>query len=158
MPLREAEYFLAHSIDQWRRSKEVNLKNEKFVLIGHSWGGFLAAAYAIHFRKNLEKLLLWSPLLGRPSSFLEQKIVPQDFLTRQIFKITDYNLENKLSPVFWSLKNIPGFAWMTKKLLINRFQTTNLPNLTKIGPELVVDYVMSGLEILEGTENVPFMF
>ena len=37
------------------------LGNEKLILIGHSWGGFLASLYAAEFSENVEALILVSP-------------------------------------------------------------------------------------------------
>ncbi len=37
------------------------LGDEKLILIGHSWGGFLASLYAVEFPKHVEALILVSP-------------------------------------------------------------------------------------------------
>ncbi|MBN1305674.1 MAG: alpha/beta hydrolase [Anaerolineales bacterium] len=37
------------------------LGEEKLILIGHSWGGFLASLYAVEFPEHVEKLILVSP-------------------------------------------------------------------------------------------------
>jgi proline iminopeptidase len=37
------------------------LGDEKLILVGHSWGGFLAALYAAEFPEHVEKLILVSP-------------------------------------------------------------------------------------------------
>ena len=40
-----------------------NFDNEPFVLAGHSFGGYLAAHYALNYpNSNIQKLLLFSPV------------------------------------------------------------------------------------------------
>uniref|UniRef100_A0A0P4W9P9 1-acylglycerol-3-phosphate O-acyltransferase ABHD5 n=2 Tax=Scylla olivacea TaxID=85551 RepID=A0A0P4W9P9_SCYOL len=53
----EAEREFIMSIDGWR--EKVGL--EKFILLGHSFGGFLAAAYAIKHPERVEHLVLADP-------------------------------------------------------------------------------------------------
>lgn len=52
-----AESQMIHSIEEWR--KEMNL--DKFVLLGHSMGGFLAASYAIKYPGHVKHLILADP-------------------------------------------------------------------------------------------------
>ena len=52
-----AEMEFIESIEEWRR--EVNL--DKFVLLGHSLGGFLAASYAIRYPDRIRHLILVDP-------------------------------------------------------------------------------------------------
>jgi len=54
----EAENFFVESLEKWR--KKVNLTTP-FILLGHSFGGYLATAYASRFEDNVQKLLLAGP-------------------------------------------------------------------------------------------------
>ncbi|KAK7865106.1 hypothetical protein R5R35_014638 [Gryllus longicercus] len=53
----EAETQLVKSVEEWRR--EMNL--DKFILLGHSMGGFLAASYAIQHPERVKHLILADP-------------------------------------------------------------------------------------------------
>ena len=53
----EAENFYVQSIEEWR--EKVGLK--KFVLLGHSFGAYLACSYAIQYPERVEHLILADP-------------------------------------------------------------------------------------------------
>lgn len=53
----EAEAQLVRSVEEWRR--EMNL--DKFILLGHSMGGFVAASYAIQYPERVRHLILADP-------------------------------------------------------------------------------------------------
>ncbi|KRX02970.1 hypothetical protein PPERSA_09388 [Pseudocohnilembus persalinus] len=50
--------FFTESLEIWRQK----MKIEKFILIGHSFGGFLSAHYTVKYQKYVENLHLLSPL------------------------------------------------------------------------------------------------
>lgn len=54
---QEAEDQLVRSIEEWRREMQL----EKFVLLGHSMGGFLAASYSIQHPERIKHLILADP-------------------------------------------------------------------------------------------------
>uniref|UniRef100_A0A0C9REI2 ABHD4 protein n=1 Tax=Fopius arisanus TaxID=64838 RepID=A0A0C9REI2_9HYME len=54
---KEAETQLVRSVEEWRREMQL----EKFVLLGHSMGGFLAASYAINYPERVKHLILADP-------------------------------------------------------------------------------------------------
>jgi len=56
--VREAESFFVDSLEDWRKERGL----EKFTLMGHSLGGYLAVCYAIKYPGRLEKLILASPV------------------------------------------------------------------------------------------------
>ena len=49
-----AEHQFVDAIEEWR--KEIKL--EKFILLGHSFGGFLSTAYALKYPQNIHALIL----------------------------------------------------------------------------------------------------
>ncbi|XP_076642897.1 pummelig isoform X1 [Halictus rubicundus] len=54
---QEAENQLVRSIEEWRREMQL----EKFMLLGHSMGGFLAASYCIQHPERIKHLILADP-------------------------------------------------------------------------------------------------
>ncbi|KAI8474553.1 MAG: Alpha/Beta hydrolase protein [Monoraphidium minutum] len=55
----EAEGFFIDSLDAWRRAE--GLEGRKMVLVGHSLGGYLAAAYALRHPDHVQHLVLVCP-------------------------------------------------------------------------------------------------
>jgi pimeloyl-ACP methyl ester carboxylesterase len=49
-----AEHQFVDSIEEWRKE----MKLEKFILLGHSFGGFLSTAYALKYPQNIHALIL----------------------------------------------------------------------------------------------------
>jgi proline iminopeptidase len=45
--------------------EKLKLTEKPFYLLGHSFGGFIAAEYALKFQKNIKHLILMSPV-GMP--------------------------------------------------------------------------------------------
>jgi proline iminopeptidase len=81
------------------------LGEEKLILIGHSWGGFLASLYAAEFPEHVEKLILISPAnsLVMPQPDAESDLfasvrakLPQDQQTGYDAFMKDYMDFNKL--------------------------------------------------------------
>ncbi|KFM62763.1 Abhydrolase domain-containing protein 4, partial [Stegodyphus mimosarum] len=64
----EAEMQFFISLEKWRRA--VGL--EKFILLGHSMGGYIAASYALHYPERVALLILVDPwgLLEKPISLM----------------------------------------------------------------------------------------
>ncbi|KAK1836915.1 Alpha/Beta hydrolase protein [Podospora conica] len=56
--IKEAEAWFVDSLEEWRRARQI----EKFTLMGHSLGGYLAVSYAIKYPGHLNKLILASPV------------------------------------------------------------------------------------------------
>lgn len=56
--IREAENWFIDALEEWRIKRNL----EKFTLLGHSMGGYLAVAYALKYPGHLNKLILASPV------------------------------------------------------------------------------------------------
>ncbi|KAK0617813.1 Alpha/Beta hydrolase protein [Bombardia bombarda] len=55
--IRETEAWFIDALEEWRRVRNI----EKFTLMGHSLGGYLAVSYALKYPGRLDKLILASP-------------------------------------------------------------------------------------------------
>ncbi|CAI4214856.1 unnamed protein product [Parascedosporium putredinis] len=53
----EAEAWFIDALEEWRIERKI----EKFTLLGHSLGGYLAVSYALKYPGHLKKLILASP-------------------------------------------------------------------------------------------------
>lgn len=56
--ITEAEDWFIDSLEEWRMKKKI----DKFTLLGHSMGGYMAVAYALKYPGRLHKLILASPV------------------------------------------------------------------------------------------------
>ena len=56
--IREAESWFIDALEEWRVKRRI----ERFTLLGHSLGGYMAVAYALKYPGRLNKLLLASPV------------------------------------------------------------------------------------------------
>jgi len=56
----DGEEFFLRSIEDWREVMGL----EQFTLLGHSFGGYLSAAYALKFPHRIDKLVLCDPWGG----------------------------------------------------------------------------------------------
>ncbi|KAI9672494.1 MAG: hypothetical protein M1817_003260 [Caeruleum heppii] len=54
----EAENWFIDALEEWRKQKQI----DKFTLLGHSLGGYMAVAYALKYPGHLKKLILASPV------------------------------------------------------------------------------------------------
>eukprot|EP00347_Sterkiella_histriomuscorum_P022319 403330901 len=53
-----AETYFIEPLEKWRKVMGLD---KKFILIGHSMGGYVAACYAMKYHENVKKLILLSP-------------------------------------------------------------------------------------------------
>jgi pimeloyl-ACP methyl ester carboxylesterase len=84
---KEAETQFVDTIEEWRQKMGL----EKFILLGHSFGGFLTAAYALKYPQYVQALILVDPW-GFTKRDEDDDEPP---LIKAFVKITDY-----ISPLF----------------------------------------------------------
>lgn len=56
--IAEAEGFFVDALEEWRKIRNI----DKFTLLGHSLGGYLAVSYALKYPGHINKLILASPV------------------------------------------------------------------------------------------------
>jgi cardiolipin-specific phospholipase len=56
--IREAEAWFIDALEEWRIKRNI----DRFTLLGHSLGGYMAVAYALKYPGHLNKLILASPV------------------------------------------------------------------------------------------------
>lgn len=56
--IAETESFFVDSLEEWRKEKNI----DRFTLMGHSLGGYMAVCYALKYPGRLNKLILASPV------------------------------------------------------------------------------------------------
>ncbi len=56
--IAEAENWFVDSLEEWRKIRKI----ERFTLLGHSLGGYLAVSYALKYPGHINKLILASPV------------------------------------------------------------------------------------------------
>lgn len=81
--IQEAENFFVDALEEWRKIRKI----EKFTLLGHSLGGYLATAYALKYPGHLNKLILASPVgvPEDPNATSSELPEPQDSTLAQEF-------------------------------------------------------------------------
>lgn len=81
----KVEEHYVEAIEGWRKAASLN----KFILCGHSMGGFLALSYALKFPHHIEHLILSEPwgITEKPTSGWPSKTVPTNL---KIFYYTSF--------------------------------------------------------------------
>ncbi|KAG5888209.1 hypothetical protein JTB14_036220 [Gonioctena quinquepunctata] len=98
----EAEQEMVKSLEEWR--KKVDL--DKFILLGHSFGGYLATSYAINYPNRVQHLVL-----ADPWGFSEVKELPLWF---KVLGVLFYPL-SYLNPLATVRAAGPIGPWLVRK-------------------------------------------
>lgn len=69
----EAESFFIDALEEWRKARKI----ERFTLLGHSLGGYLAVSYALKYPGHLNKLILASPVGIPEDPFAVNSALPE---------------------------------------------------------------------------------
>ena len=71
--ITEAENWFIDALEEWRALKKI----DKFTLLGHSMGGYMAVAYALKYPGHLNKLILASPVGFPEDPYAMQAEMPE---------------------------------------------------------------------------------
>jgi len=71
--ITEAENWFIDALEEWRILKKI----DKFTLLGHSMGGYMAVAYALKYPGHLNKLILASPVGIPEDPYATQAAMPE---------------------------------------------------------------------------------
>ncbi|TVY36369.1 putative cardiolipin-specific deacylase, mitochondrial [Lachnellula occidentalis] len=93
--ISEAESWFVDALEEWRVLKKI----DKFTLLGHSMGGYMAVAYALKYPGHLNKLVLASPVGIPEDPYAVQAAMPEpgdstmasEFLQDQEEESTQHN-------------------------------------------------------------------
>ncbi|KAE8550814.1 hypothetical protein EYB25_007044 [Talaromyces marneffei] len=72
--ITEAENWFIDALEEWRIKRKI----ERFTLMGHSMGGYIAAAYALKYPGRLNKLILVSPVGIPEDPYAVNEAMPTD--------------------------------------------------------------------------------
>lgn len=103
--------------------------HQKLILIGHSWGGSVAALYAENFPDKVEKLILFAPITAK-SAYGKPELIerPYESLTpearvQSMIDLTPKNEINQLEPeMFTQWKNL----WLQSDMVANKADKTTV--------------------------------
>ncbi|XP_066581752.1 (Lyso)-N-acylphosphatidylethanolamine lipase isoform X2 [Prorops nasuta] len=105
----KAEEQLVSSVEEWRRE----MKLEKFVLLGHSMGAFIAAAYAIQHPERVKHLILADPwgFSERPDAATRKTYMAAPFWVKALIFVMQ-----PLNPL-WAVRVAGPFGqWLIEKM------------------------------------------
>lgn len=126
---RTVEKELVRSIEEWRREMNLN----KFIILGHSMGGFLAASYAMTYPDRVQHLIL-----ADPWGFAEK---PEDIATKYNIPIWVRAIAFAMSPLnpLWAVRAAgPLGQWVVEKArpdIVRKF--SNVINDDHIIPQYI---------------------
>ncbi|ANZ77448.1 BA75_05020T0 [Komagataella pastoris] len=91
--IHKAEDFFVDSMEAWRKERNI----DRFVLVGHSLGGYLSSCYSLKYKDAVEKLILVSPVgIERSEMSLTEINRPPAVQAQDIARKSSPNIEEEL--------------------------------------------------------------
>eukprot|EP00268_Persea_americana_P045339 TRINITY_DN4619_c0_g1_i2.p1 TRINITY_DN4619_c0_g1~~TRINITY_DN4619_c0_g1_i2.p1 ORF type:complete len:425 (+),score=67.80 TRINITY_DN4619_c0_g1_i2:274-1548(+) len=132
----ETEAWFIDSFEEWRKAK--NLSN--FILLGHSFGGYVAAKYALKHPEHVQHLILVGP-----AGFSSESDGKSEWLTkfRATWKgaILNHLWESNFTPQKLIRGVGPWGPGLVRKYTTARFSMHTTDGLTEEESQLMTDYV-----------------
>jgi cardiolipin-specific phospholipase len=115
--ITEAENWFIDALEEWRKAKKI----DRFTLLGHSLGGYMAVAYALKYPGHLNKLILASPvgIPEDPYAMAAEMPEPEDstmaneFTQDQQAAVPDQNNLGNRAPKDQNAQRRPLPKWLT---------------------------------------------
>jgi proline iminopeptidase len=119
--------------------KALGLNNKNFFLYGHSWGGILAAEYALKYGQNLKGMIISNMMMSIPAynayadkvlmPQMDQKVLAKILQMEKEGKTSDPRYEELLTPYYeahllrmpaaqWPEPALRSFSKMNKKIYV----------------------------------------
>lgn len=164
--IEEAEDFFIDALEEWRKIRKI----ERFTLLGHSLGGYLATAYALKYPGHLNKLILASPVgipedpfatqaeLPEPqdSSLAQEFTQSQESIVQQNTTVTnqDVRINNKTTKTAPSAprRPLPGWlVWLWDTNCVSPFSIVRMGG--PLGPRFVSSWTSRRFNHLPAEES-----
>lgn len=92
--ISEAENWFIDALEDWRKTKQI----ERFTLMGHSLGGYMATAYALKYPGHLNKLILVSPVGVPEDPYAVNEDLPEPMESSMVNEFTQDQGETTSKP------------------------------------------------------------
>ena len=106
----EAENWFVDALEEWRAAKKI----ERFTLLGHSLGGYLAVSYANRYPGHLKKLILASPVGVPENPYAVNAALPEpteSTLHNEVTQSQESTVKSNEPPA--TRRKFPGwFVWL----------------------------------------------
>eukprot|EP00126_Sphaerothecum_destruens_P004419 Sdes_comp18176_c0_seq1m7695 len=141
----DTEESFVEALETWR--KKMNI--EKFVLAGHSFGGYISSIYALKYPERVVKLLLISPVgIPETNSFKTKNLKSYSFFKRTIFHAFKAGWNANLTPQSY----IRGLGPCGPKL-VRSYVDAKFPNLETQERSIIYDYQYHLLAAPAGSDS-----
>eukprot|EP00927_Polykrikos_kofoidii_P043368 TRINITY_DN3743_c0_g1_i2.p1 TRINITY_DN3743_c0_g1~~TRINITY_DN3743_c0_g1_i2.p1 ORF type:complete len:406 (+),score=40.87 TRINITY_DN3743_c0_g1_i2:86-1303(+) len=145
MTAEQAEELLVEPFERWAAAMQLS----EFVLVGHSFGGFVSSCWATRSTLNIKGLILLSPLLG----YSNERIAKfEERMNDSIWGfVIDAAWANHITP-HALVRNVPGFKTWLAKSNERRFQGM-ASNITEDEGRLMSKYVVASMDMPSSAER-----
>lgn len=95
--ITEAENWFIDALEEWRIKRKI----ERFTLLGHSLGGYMAVAYALKYPGHLNKLILASPVGIPEDPYAVNAEMPEpsdSTMVKEVSQDQEDSIRNSLNP------------------------------------------------------------
>lgn len=155
----EAENWFVDALEEWRKERKI----QRFTLLGHSLGGYLAVSYALKYPGHLNKLILASPV-GIPKdpfattaampepgeSTMEQEFTQDQQAVTEPSRGSAFNAKQTSTPPAQPKRPLPGWLVWLWDQNISPFSIIRMTG--PLGPRFVSGWTSRRFNHLEPTE------